>query len=806
MAMERVEVRLAVSSGLLAVFLASLLSVVPDEHDALVALTGDLDSSTVPLTTATTTEDLSGDGGTINTSIPPENTSIPADPFSVYKRCPWSPEKAGDFVIDFTRNGTASVGEITIVANNAVQMERWMTLPTHVPVGVYKVSLASYDDHSIMTHWFEQNREQWFLELYDSSARKFLVTPQTTDLADTESFVSERVMSSAQLNGVVIKARAVHAAYPHPYSTQEVAPLCALLERVGDLPTTLEDVVVNTTDQTGEPATASETAATTVPETMTTTTVPTEEDPVQATEEVPVDTFLKCPIPARAGRTVVDFTRNGTVPVRLLTIVANATKADAMKGPFPMNLSSGEYVVRLASYAEKPTASTRQVWYATLFDETGKVLTKTPQSRDVPDGMGEYVSKVSDMFTIGRTVRALSATHAEYSSASSAGHAVLCAAFDLIEPIVEQKVESDPQQEVEATTVPVPTTQNQVSEVNTVTPPPAPNTVVSKPSTLTPPQAVREEVPLPQRPEAVQTLPETEESVEQSVSQDPMFETLNEGARSDRIETIVSYIREKHDGDMLEVRPDGLARRIVEGGVIDEDDKILRAAQEEGFQRRAKIEHLPDTDGDGVSDYDEMHFYGTDPANPQTAGGPLSDGARLLLGLDPLSTTYETVPVESPKAVDLDVNGTLRVYRVTYASSSSSSASSSAPVRVEGTAAPLSFVTLYLFSTPIVVTVRADDVGKFTYEFEETLEDGSHEVYVTTVNRSGRIIAKSQPFTFVKTAEAIEYAAPVVSYDPVDDVARKMVIIVFVLLGVFGTAGLVIVGVWRSRRVDVVQV
>lgn len=800
MAMERVEVRLAVSSGLLAVFLACMLSVVPDEHDALVALTGELDPSTTPSTTATTTDTISGDDSTLN-------TSVPTDPFSVYKRCPWSPEKAGDFVIDFTRNGTMSVGEITIVANSASQMERWMTLPTHIPVGVYKVSLASYDDHSITTHWFEQNREQWFLELYDSSMKKLLVTVTTTDIGDSESLVRELVMSSAQLNGVVIKARAVHAAYPHTYSTQEVAPLCALFERVGDLPTTQEEVVVNTAGQTSELTTVSGTTAT--------TTVPSEESVVQATEEVPVDTYLKCPIPARTGRTVVDFTRNGTVPVRLLTIVANASKVDAMKGPFPVNLSSGEYVVRLASYAEKPSASTRQVWYVTLFDETGKVLTKTPQSRDVPDGMGEYVSKVSDAFKIDRAVKALSAMHAEYASASSDSHAVLCAAFDFIEPIVEEKIGSDPQQEVETTTVPVPVTQNEIPKVTTVAPPPAPtlekvtpNTVVSEPSTLAPPSTIHEEAPVLQRSEPVQTRSQTEEqALEQPVPMDPLFEALNEGVQSDRIETIVSLIREKDDEHVLEVRADGFVRTIVEGGVIDVDDEILRAAQEEGFQRRAKVEHLPDTDGDGVSDYDEMHLYGTDPANPQTAGGPLSDGTRLLLGLDPLGTTYEAVPVESPKAIDLEVNGSLRVYRVAFASSSSSSASSlPVPVRVEGSAAPLSFVTLYLFSTPIVVTVRADDVGKFTYEFEETLEDGSHEVYVTTVNRSGRIIAKSQPFTFVKTAEAIEYAAPVVSYDPVDDVARKMVIIVFVLLGVFGTAGLVIVGVWRSRRVDVVQV
>ena len=46
-------------------------------------------------------------------------------------------------------------------------------------------------------------------------------------------------------------------------------------------------------------------------------------------------------------------------------------------------------------------------------------------------------------------------------------------------------------------------------------------------------------------------------------------------------------------------------------------------------------ERFVDTDGDGVSDDDEIYFYKTDPNNPDTDGDGYSDGVELLNGYDP---------------------------------------------------------------------------------------------------------------------------------------------------------------------------
>ena len=45
----------------------------------------------------------------------------------------------------------------------------------------------------------------------------------------------------------------------------------------------------------------------------------------------------------------------------------------------------------------------------------------------------------------------------------------------------------------------------------------------------------------------------------------------------------------------------------------------------------------PDTDGDGLTDYEEIYEYGTDPLNPDTDGDGINDGDEVLVyGTDPL--------------------------------------------------------------------------------------------------------------------------------------------------------------------------
>jgi len=72
-----------------------------------------------------------------------------------------------------------------------------------------------------------------------------------------------------------------------------------------------------------------------------------------------------------------------------------------------------------------------------------------------------------------------------------------------------------------------------------------------------------------------------------------------------------------------------------------------------------------------------------------------------------------------------------------------------------GKGLPNSFVTLYVFSAPVIVTVKTDADGAWRYRFDKELEDGEHNVYVGITDNAGRIVAKSKPLTFIKEAQAL---------------------------------------------------
>ena len=76
-------------------------------------------------------------------------------------------------------------------------------------------------------------------------------------------------------------------------------------------------------------------------------------------------------------------------------------------------------------------------------------------------------------------------------------------------------------------------------------------------------------------------------------------------------------------------------------------------------------------------------------------------------------------------------------------------------IEFRGKALPNSFVTVYIFSIPIVVTVKADSEGNWNYTLDKELDNGNHQVYVGLTDVKGKVVVKSNPLPFVKTASAI---------------------------------------------------
>ncbi len=261
--------------------------------------------------------------------------------------------------------------------------------------------------------------------------------------------------------------------------------------------------------------------------------------------------------------------------------------------------------------------------------------------------------------------------------------------------------------------------------------------------------------------------------------------------------------------------------------IIEEGNARL-IEEREKLKTRDGLNLYKDTDSDGVSDYDESNIYFTDPWNAHTSGSSLTDGERILLGFDPLTDDAVLIPVESPKDVRESSDNLFEVTAITLkrlpigvrdevASTTLSQTATTSPeepldevietpqslevLSFSGRGLPNSFVTLYIFSTPIVVTVKADDEGVWHYALDVELEDGNHELYVASVNSAGRIIAKSPAVPFVKTAEAVEFAPllrpEIVPTDPLSIIKQNLLAVGVLLLVLFGFVVVLFMGMYR---------
>jgi hypothetical protein len=163
-----------------------------------------------------------------------------------------------------------------------------------------------------------------------------------------------------------------------------------------------------------------------------------------------------------------------------------------------------------------------------------------------------------------------------------------------------------------------------------------------------------------------------------------------------------------------------------------------------------------DLDDDGISDFDEINLYGTDPSQYDSDGDGAPDGAELLARTNPVGDLLsegdvsigEQIILEDPKeygvlAPDILTISTIRVVATTTTPDGKPKAEK---IAFSGYGLPNSFVTIFIFSDPIVVTVKTDDTGAWVYTLDRELPDGAHEVLTTIVDAGGKIVAKSGRF------------------------------------------------------------
>lgn len=250
---------------------------------------------------------------------------------------------------------------------------------------------------------------------------------------------------------------------------------------------------------------------------------------------------------------------------------------------------------------------------------------------------------------------------------------------------------------------------------------------------------------------------------QQRVLLEEEFKRLASAYRANDVEAVAVIQERIRDiqSSLIEVSgesPDAAFRKKLEERIAQDFERFEKNIEttERILKDRVGEEIARDSDRDGITDYDEVHLYNTDPFAADSDGDSFTDGAEILGGYDPKNDAPEAFVVyESPRDVGVVRDDLLEVSSIETIRDDASEVEEVAPKAViKGRGLPNSFVTLYIFSTPIVVTVKTDADGSWTYRFDKELEDGTHEVYVGITDNTGRIVAKSNPLSFVKTAEA----------------------------------------------------
>ena len=203
---------------------------------------------------------------------------------------------------------------------------------------------------------------------------------------------------------------------------------------------------------------------------------------------------------------------------------------------------------------------------------------------------------------------------------------------------------------------------------------------------------------------------------------------------------------------------------------------------EQSSRRSIPAVILIDTDGDGLPDDTERRL-GTDPRKADTDGDGYEDGAEIRNGYDPLGsgqlTDQETDRRMTLAPVDVALLSGLPLEQPRQAGKTSeqltvglsgfnpdagtadvgqeSEPADDGKLLFSGTAQPGEVVTLFIYSyLPVVMTAVADENGVWSYELDQNLVDGRHEVYVAVTDDTGRIKEKSAPFEFfVAQAQAV---------------------------------------------------
>jgi|GEM_PF-5297372 len=123
-------------------------------------------------------------------------------------------------------------------------------------------------------------------------------------------------------------------------------------------------------------------------------------------------------------------------------------------------------------------------------------------------------------------------------------------------------------------------------------------------------------------------------------------------------------------------------------------------------------------------------------------------------------------------------------------------------LRFEGRAAPDAFISVHIFSVPMVATAKADGSGRWVYVFARNLDDGWYLAYAASGDSGAAILSRSPDFIFTKKGTDIaralaggEAPSPSSVKELKNDFAYSTVLAILLAF----TAALVVIGLVARR-------
>ena len=212
---------------------------------------------------------------------------------------------------------------------------------------------------------------------------------------------------------------------------------------------------------------------------------------------------------------------------------------------------------------------------------------------------------------------------------------------------------------------------------------------------------------------------------------------------------------------------------------------------------------LKDSDQDGISDAEEIRLN-TNPLNPDSDNDGFLDGVEYVNGFNPLDPSpakkivYQDPRKAKPKKSDIYIIEQVKTESLPYGQIG---------LKIKGKGLPNSFVTLYIFSEPIVMVVKTDEKGNWEYILDKQIADGQHIVYAAVTNNTGEIEAKSEPFVFTKSGNKVfrifesvhlaEISSPIYALEKGYTILIAAIVILNIMLA------LLLIGVLAKRKKEI---